>query len=138
MQNRNSKDAIQGQATIAANPLLPDALSNEDGNKIIAEFMGVKIGIDKYSWRIGCAELLQEKHLSYHKEWGWIMPVVDRVINLTTLPIPFGEPYRQFEQKYKSNIFIAMSTVKIEHIYKATVDFIKWYNECKAVSEGSR
>ena len=47
MQNRNSKDAIQGQATIAANPLLPDALSNEDGNKIIAEFMGVKIGIDK-------------------------------------------------------------------------------------------
>lgn len=30
MQNRNSKDAIQGQATIAANPLLAAVLSEGD------------------------------------------------------------------------------------------------------------
>lgn len=35
-----------------------------EGNKIIAEFMGVKIGKELYSWRIGCTEPLQEKHLA--------------------------------------------------------------------------
>src|SRR6185369_8101000 len=54
----------------------------EESNRLIAEFMGVKIGVDDYMWRVGSICKLKEVHLSYHKEWGWLMPVVEKIESL--------------------------------------------------------
>ena len=36
-------------------------------NKLIAEFMDVKIGVDSYSYRPGQSDLLKEENLNYFK-----------------------------------------------------------------------
>ena len=50
-----------------------------ENNKLIANFMGVKIGEERYSYRIGVTEPLQEKHLNYNNSWGWLMPVIEKI-----------------------------------------------------------
>lgn len=111
-----------------------------EGNKLIAEFMGVKIGIDKYSWRIGCTEPLQEKHLSYHKEWGWIMPVLEKISRIKIewknsqdidfyYPRTFGmisQENGQIMVRFNGCALYKADTL-LEATYLAVVDFVKNY-----------
>lgn len=55
---------------------------NMEHNKLIAEFMGVKIGVDSYSYRPGQSDLLKEENLNYHKSWDWLMTVVEKIESL--------------------------------------------------------
>ena len=137
-------------------------MANEiiEGNKLIAEFDGVKIGVDKYSWRIGCIEPIQESNLAYHKEWGWLMPVVEKIesLNLGTLKVNrfgnehdagFDTTFRNanvvFRIEYKDVHIDLVGDMQIwegwkhidkyhskkEAVWFAVVEFIKWYNQNK-------
>ena len=104
----------------------------QDNNRLVAEFMGVKIGEETYSWRIGNLEPLQEKHLAYNREWGWLMPVVERIeklgkfhviINAQSISIIDYTSSSEFGQDicyiaYKVNY-------KMRAIYVAVIEFIK-------------
>lgn len=105
-----------------------------EGNRLIAEFMGVKIGEDKYSWRPGVQEPLQEYHLAYHTSWGWIMPVVEKIEGLGYDSRIMGNnsdggflcdfvDLRNDEAACKTSF-----SSKIEAVWLSCVDFIKWYN----------
>jgi hypothetical protein len=115
------------------------------GNKLIAEFMGVKIGEDKYSWRPGVQQPLEEQHLAYHSSWGWIMPVVEKISRIeferrfdedlgkwiiwTYYPVTFGmlsEDGKPMVRFYCSSLHFGDTL--IEAAWLAIVDFIKWYN----------
>jgi hypothetical protein len=118
-----------------------------ENNKAIANFMGVKIGEDGYSWRPGCTEPLQERHLNYHASWGWLMPVIEKISRIeverkvnedtgetivwTHYPVTFGmldsETGRPMFRFYASGLFEADTL--IEAAYEAVVDFVKWKNE---------
>jgi hypothetical protein len=106
-------------------------MSNEEveaGNRLIAEFMGTKIGEDKYSWRPGCVEPLQEHHLAYHKQWGWLMPVVEKIEKED-----FGfKMCRKVVEVYcdstKEIILKTKESCRLDSLYKAVVQFITWYN----------
>ena len=114
-------------------------------NRLIAEFMGVKLGVDQYSWRPGVYDPLEEKHLDYHKTWGWLMPVVDKIEE----DLPGG--FTKIHGEYWISGGISTSDVKIftceihtdtrpdsfsiktkseesrmDAVYRAVVEFVKW------------
>jgi|SRR6185312_3194292 len=102
-----------------------------EGNKLLAEFDGIKIGKSIYSWRIGCREPIQEHHLNYHASWGWIMPLIGKIKKMQHDPIEcfMGttlERYAQFNHITEMSISTPM-----ESVYERLVDFVKWYNSKK-------
>lgn len=119
-----------------------DILKN---NKLISGFMGIKIGIDLYSWRLGCTEPLQERHLNYHANWGWLMPVVEKIEAIQ------DEVYDRFlviiysnscsiESKERHPVHLlplyisdpnAILNTKLESTYYNIAEFIKWYSQHK-------
>lgn len=141
--NNEIKDHDMHVSQHSSNEMLAAALS---GNKLIAEFMGVKIGVDNYSWRIGCIEPIQEKHLNYHASWGWLMPVIEKisriefhremqdlgdgkieVIIYTHYPRTFGMLNNETCKpmfRYNSGCVFEAETL-IEAAWFATVDMIK-------------
>ena len=126
-------------------------------NKLIAEFMGVKIGVDSYSYRPGQSDLLKEENLNYHKSWGWLMPVVEKIESLDLKE--YGYQWEGIDGKTEYNngsicveieqdrcwIYMNLSLdpfhtfneksrgirfpSKIEATYAAVVEFIEYYNE---------
>lgn len=114
------------------------------GNKIIAEFDGIKLGVSLYSWRIGCTEPIQEGHLNYHASWRWLMSVVEKIESL-----PADSFHGMFGVYISGNDCIIQGTklrtepenfhpayhngytleTKILSTWYAVVQFIKWYNE---------
>lgn len=93
--------------------------------------------------------------LSYHSDWNWLMEVVEKIESLnlgnTTIKTVFSEEdlyinsnvsflimykecYVNFfgEMKvYENWISVTECNSKIEAVYTACVEFIKWYNEQK-------
>lgn len=113
-----------------------------EGNKLIADFMGLKIGVESYSWRPGCTEPLQERHLNYHASWGWLIPVVEKIEEIE------DDKYGRFavhiysngcsiqstqtDFRHKLPLYIsdpnAILNTKLESTWYNVVDFIKWRN----------
>jgi hypothetical protein len=73
--------------------------------------------------------------LRYHKSWDWLMPVVDKIENtgdgfISRVTGCRIEGYLcDFVDQENTEISLQFSqTSKIEAVYKAVVEFIKWYN----------
>ena len=128
-----------------------------ENNKLIAEFIGVKIGVDSYSYRPGQSDLLKEENLNYHKSWGWLMPVVEKIESLDLKE--YGYQWEGIDGKTEYNngsicveieqdrcwIYMNLSLdpfhtfnektrgikfpTKLEATYAAVVEFIEYYNE---------
>lgn len=108
-----------------------------ENNKIIAEFMGYEIQKDpterffgRYKQPLGA--WTKEIDLSFHHDWSWLMEVVEKIESLNfdfaiytgsaisiinTKDFPFDE------------IINLVASSKIQAVYNACVEFIKWYNE---------
>lgn len=113
------------------------------GNKLIADFMNVKIGEDLYSWRPGCTEPLQEKHLNYHSSWDWLMSVFERIQYINDNNSEFFEEYYNIDFKIdllngvdfkvdKKRIFMQTALGPgqlIEALWEGILEFIKWFNQ---------
>ena len=126
-------------------------------NKLIAEFMGVKIGVDSYSYRPGQSDLLKEENLNYHKSWDWLMTVVEKIESLDLKEYGYQWEGIDGETEYNNGsicveieqdrcwIYMNLSLdpfhtfneksrgirfpTKIEAVYAAVVEFIEYYNE---------
>lgn len=91
-----------------------------EGNKLITSFMGINNDIPHDHQGI----------YLYHSSWDWLIPCIIKITEICKNNL-FNELYeekwrRLFDyQSYK--FFIG----DIESIWKATVIFIKWYNEQK-------
>lgn len=85
-------------------------------NTLIAFFIGEhNIEVDGYVSRN--KNIISR--LKYHSSWDWLMPVVEKIFNIT------DEDTRTFSG---NSIFeLGLSTTK-EIIYQAVIEFIKWYN----------
>jgi len=86
-------------------------------NKLIAEYMGLKfdkgtmynMGYDVF----GDGNLYRTHELQYHKDWNWLMPVIDKC----------------YQEHMSKRIANAVMTCDIDTTYKAVVEFIKEYNK---------
>ena len=89
-------------------------------NKLIAEFMGLptevfKSGKVNYYFReFNSGSWYEEHELSYNVSWDWLMPVVEKIMDISFFN---GEP----EDFYS----IRNSIPQIRNTYKAVVEFIK-------------
>ena len=92
-------------------------------NKLIAEFVGLKI-VDWEEWNkaLGSPKMYtvaKEEDLKYDYCWNWLMPVVEEIDHL------------EYESERLTKIDNAIKTRSIKNVYKAVVEFIKWYNKNK-------
>lgn len=96
-----------------------------ENNKIIAEFMGYpKYKINFIGKRLNFEN---SKHNTYHKDWNWLMKVVEKIESLEdNLKNETKEDFKQFQKILSLPVY-----TKIEVVYNSCVNFIKWYNENK-------
>jgi hypothetical protein len=101
-----------------------------ENNKLIAEFMGLEyeslIAMQKselYDLGHRNTDTIKKFYRLYHNSWDWLMPVVEKIINLK-------EVYAQERQR----VFSCISP-DISKTYTTVVEFIKWYNQNGGIKE---
>jgi len=130
-------------ASLMQNGLLSAALSVEEGNILIAGFLGYKkkLYVEGYAGSFlykGKQRFAQPGMLKYHSSWDWLMPVWKKLGNL------MYEIRRQVsEEDYKRAEIITIHVLKafqkaeIDSAFNWIVEGIKWYNDNTA-AVGSR
>jgi hypothetical protein len=108
-----------------------------ENNKLIAEFLGAT---DKHIENFGGAE-----NLKYHSDWNWLMSLVEKIEGLEFQPKnsicigfdTFGIEMNQCRcdithyGDFTSHLLQGLGKNRMESVYNACVEFIKWYNENK-------
>lgn len=96
-------------------------------NKLIAEFIGLKIITDGISLFDTNYRPLKQ----YHKDWNALMEVVERIEGLGySIEINKQEEHDYQCLVVKKDILIQeFSNTKIEAVYNACIEFINWYNK---------
>jgi len=129
-----------------------------DANKLIVEFMGATLYADtpEGKWYNGIEPYphpMHESAIEHHTSWDWLMPVVEKIenLNLGTIEADYipgcaSELINanvQFRISYNEttiDLFGDMDVwegwmsftkfkTKMESVYNAVVEFIKWYND---------
>lgn len=98
-------------------------------NELIAEFMGWNKDNQK-TIPLGLREYDTLEDYWFHSSWDWLMPVVEKIENShESCDIAFA-PVGCIISRDGFNYNCDCDT-KLEAVYKAVVEFIKWYNENK-------
>ena len=103
---------------------------NTENNKLIAEFMGYKKSIAN-TWFKG-NKIVQTTSFKYDSDWNWLMEVVEKIESKCS-NLGF-EISARFVHIRVDNEWIISSGVKsnrIEAVYNACIEFIKWNNQQK-------
>lgn len=134
-------------------------MSTEEGNRLIAEFMGAKEETGEIAASsIGKAKVSLDKmyfpknerfpdnmytckaqDLEYNTSWDWLMPVVEKI---ETMGYEFSINGERLGEGLKHNTWIGLPngnilekdqwfSSKIESVYDAVIQFIQWYNQNK-------
>ena len=120
-----------------------------ENNKLIAEFLSVKIHpcetIEKFKFlpieERGLYNGYFIDELKYHEDWNWLMQLVEKIeslgYNIDTMKVDITKyQSSQFCGIYidGKRIYTNYCETKIEAVYNACLEFIKWYNEQNKVS----
>ena len=109
-------------------------MNTTENNKIIAEFMGLSY-CEKYQfegWYKNHEHNERVYELLYDTDWNWLMEVVEKIESLDYWVEILGGYYNQCnigKQNNIKNLIERDSETKIEAVYNACIEFIKWYNE---------
>lgn len=119
-----------------------------DVNKLIAKFMGgkecdggyVKRPSEMDAFKFG-KKTYSSSELSYHKQWDWLMPVIDKIESKgfdTVIDFRYN-PYSKRKDKMfhwcqigkdkTADDLYGSGETKILSTYKAVIKFVKWYNK---------
>ena len=110
---------------------------NTENNKIIAEFMIKQEPTENFcvgsiGQEVGVftgikTEYFKYEDLKFHSDWNWLMEVVEKIESLN---------HKNNEEHFQLVSFIHhwlrrkhKELTKIEAVYNACIEFIKWYNE---------
>ena len=118
-----------------------------ENNKIFAEFLDWEFDdlsetfetpflklVDSHAFgdeQFSCK--LQDFELEFHSDWRWLMTVVEKIESLG-YRIEIVKHICRIYLSNKETIIISENTPKIEAVYIACVEFIKWYNNQNKVS----
>lgn len=74
--------------------------------------------------------------LKYHDSWDWLMPVVDKINGMGYDVLILGNGIKTLTHSCEITSTSAVYAAKAgdslhETVYKAVVEFIKWYNQNK-------
>lgn len=109
------------------------------GNRIIAEFMGLQYDDHDEKWHDG--KYFATDSLLYNTDWSRLMPVVEKIESVGHSTTISSDVREAITDKYcceilhkgalVSNLFYKNSKTKIEAVWLAVIEFIKWYNQSK-------
>ena len=106
-------------------------MTTTENNKLLAEFMN-------WEYTIVNNTTLQTtliSDLDFSKDWNWVMKVVEKIESLDGhLHICDNDVFVHFPKRIKGCVRIngeSLKLSKIEAVYNACVEFIKWHNENK-------
>ena len=118
-----------------------------EDNKIIAEFLDWEFDdlsetfetpflklVDPHAFgdeQFSCK--LQDFELEFHSDWNWLMLVVEKIESLG-YRIEIVKHICRIYLSNKETIIISENIPKVEAVYNACVEFIKWYNNQNKVS----
>lgn len=98
-------------------------------NKLIAEFLGYSQPHPDYPdttyWYK--KDFPPLTILSFDSDWNWLMQVVEKIESLGVV-VEIRENVCYIETT-PNDYYSELETTKIQAVYKACVEFIKWYNE---------
>ena len=116
-------------------------MKNLENNRLIAEFMNYNLEIvnnEVYFTHDDMLESLSDEELHFDTDWDWLMTVVDKIENYNEFTSVLFYPnsctiIKSREFPADDNYFeISIdSFTKIDAVYNACVEFIKWYNKNK-------
>ena len=104
-------------------------------NSIIAKFMGMQethLGWYDAEKSIPLPTMeVTFEFLEFHLDWNWLMPVVEAIegMGYNTELVYRPDDGGHCMYIYDSPVFSSQMGGKMEAVYKAVVEFIKWYNE---------
>jgi hypothetical protein len=115
-------------------------MNTTENNKLIAEFMSLSYRTKKdyqgwYKDSSFTDRICSFDGLKFHSDWNWLMEVVEKIEDLKHCQIDISLNWCRIG--YKDTLFNYDSRnhfkdiTKIESVYNACVEFIKWYNENK-------
>lgn len=104
---------------------------NTENNKIIAEFMGMKENNFTGAFKNIDNKFLFPSELVYPSNWNWLMEVVEKIENYNEHTSVFFAPQGcTIDVCIKDGFSYSNDCdTKIEAVYNACVEFIKWYNQ---------
>jgi hypothetical protein len=110
-------------------------MNTTENNRMLADFLGYtqphpQYPDSSYWYKQGEEPLVL---LSFDRDWNWLIEVVEKVESLGYEL--FIETFEIRIEKYRETLFRqhtkVSSQTKIEAVYNACVEFVKWYNENK-------
>jgi hypothetical protein len=112
-------------------------MNTETNNKLMAEFMGFQstsLGwFDNEEHLINVEKDNTFDDLKFHSDWNWLMEVVGKIENYNEYTSVLFAPQGCAIDCYVENGFAFSNDcdTKIEAVYNACIEFIKWYNKQK-------
>ena len=103
-------------------------MKTEETNKVIAEFMEHKPTFEVYIDDV--LTTLERPIKNYNSDWNWLMEVVGKIEEMADWSLELlttdKKEYQMLIPLSNTNVIVE---TKIEAVYNACVEFIKWYNE---------
>ena len=103
-------------------------MNTTESNKLIAEFMGLHTIVETNGVTFKDNNTGEIHLINYNTEWNWLMEVVEKIESLG-YRIEIVKHICRIYLSNKETIIISENTPKIEAVYIACVEFIKWYNK---------
>ena len=107
-----------------------------ENNKIIAEFLGATLTKDlQIMYPVYGGDSSYVKDLKYHLDWNWLMQVVEKIESIlpddSIITIEYKNCFIPVLDDEEPFTIEGGGKTKIEAVYNACLEFIKWYNENK-------
>ena len=111
-------------------------MNTTENNKLIAEFMGWEIIENQSDYWVDCNPKNEYAPLQLineiFKDWNWLMEVVEKIESIENYR--FDIESRQsvvsiYDKDKQEDILEVVFDIKINAVYNAWVEFIKWYND---------
>jgi len=110
----------------------------EENNKLIAEFMGWKIGHPELlelrwsnEWFYGRDKRTTKGFLHFNSDWNWLMEVVQKITDLNNVVEIHDNHVRVVSNERNNALIDVVEGSMLEATYNACVEFIKLYNQNK-------
>ena len=106
-------------------------MNTQENNKLIADFMGMKYGDERKfvegEWIHSIQSLSR-----FRQDWNWLMEVVEKIDSIGySVNISSSMVYINSDNGRIVNPILIGVKTKIECLYEAVLEFIKWFNEQK-------